>query len=64
MSKVTTKENAISNNIPALKKLLKRRDGVSVFEAVDRLGICKRSVRKLLVELNAKPGDYTGYYVS
>lgn len=64
MSKATTKENAISTNIPALRKLLKRRDGVNVAEAVDRLGICRKSVRKLLAELNAKPGDYQGYFVS
>ncbi len=66
MSKTTTttRENAISSNIPALRKLLKRKDGVSVFEAVDALDICKKSVRILLRELKAKPGDYQGYYVS
>ncbi len=63
-STTTTRENAISSNIPALKKLLKRKDGVSVFEAVDALDICKKSVRILLRELKAKPGDYQGYYVS
>lgn len=64
MSKTTTKTNAISNNIPALKKLLKRKDGVTVWDAVDRLGICKKSVRKLLTEVKAKPGDYQGYFVA
>lgn len=49
---------------PQMKKLLKRKDGVTVSEAVDSLGICKKSVRKLLAELNAKPTDYIGVYKS
>ena len=60
--KAATTTNSISNNIPALRKLLKRKDGVSVSEAVDTIGICKRSVRKLFAELNAKQSDYVGFY--
>lgn len=67
MKNSTTKNtatNAISNSIPALTKLLKRKDGVSVPEAVDSLGICKKSVRKLLAAAKAKEGEYLGYYVA
>lgn len=60
----TTNRRTINDFRAQMSKLLKRKDGVSVVEAIDETGLCKKSVRKLFRELNAKPTDYVGYYKS
>ena len=62
--KATTNRRSINDFRAKMSKLLKRKDGVSVAEAIDATGLCKKSVRKLFAELNAQPTDYIGYYKS
>lgn len=56
------RQNSIAVHTPKLEKMLKRRSGVSVAEAVDSLGISKKSVRKLFGELGAERMEEAGRY--
>lgn len=56
-------DNTTNNEIrKEMSRLLKRKDGVSVAEAVEETGYCKKTVRKYFAELKAKETDYIGFY--
>lgn len=53
----------IDASLPALNKALGTKNGASVDELRDSLGICRKSVRKLLAQVGAKKND-EGRFVS
>ena len=62
MSKQANNTKTNNEIVKAMSRLLKRKDGVSVAEAVEETGYCKKTVRKYFAELGAKETDYLGYY--
>jgi len=60
--KAVTRENGIQVHEGAVTKMLKRRSGASVMEVVDKVGISKKSVRKLFGQLKAKKMEEAGRY--
>lgn len=58
----TGRTNSIEVHTSAVEKLLKRKTGASVLEVVDKVGISKKSVRKLFEELGAERMEEVGRY--
>jgi hypothetical protein len=55
------RENAIGKHSDAVRKALSSKDGTSVDELCESLGICRKSVRKLLAEQKAVRGENRRY---